>query len=74
MMGALSSGTCTTVKTPALTGFTTGVSDTISLGVPSALPTNLGTGVFLIYQAWGTSIGASPTITIQVLQCQCGTL
>jgi hypothetical protein len=65
-LGALSSGTCTTVQTPALTVFTTGASDTIALGVPSSLTTNLGSGVFLIYQAWETSPGPSPTITIQI--------
>jgi uncharacterized repeat protein (TIGR03803 family) len=65
-LGALSSGTCTTLQTPALTGFTPGANDTIALGVPSSLTTNLGSGIFLIYQAWETSPGPSPTITIQV--------
>jgi uncharacterized repeat protein (TIGR03803 family) len=63
---ALTAGSCTTFKTAAVTGFTPGTSDTIGLGIPSALVNDLGTGVFLIYQAWETSTAESPTITIQV--------
>jgi YVTN family beta-propeller protein len=63
---ALTPGTCTTFATSALTGFTPGTSDTIALGIPSALVSNLGTGIFLDYQAWETTTTISPTITIQV--------
>jgi uncharacterized repeat protein (TIGR03803 family) len=57
---------CATFTTPALTGFTPGASDTITVGVPKTLLTGLGTGVFLDYQAWENSSTASPSITIQV--------
>jgi hypothetical protein len=63
---ALTPGTCTTFMTAALTGFAPGTSDTISLGTPAVLVSNLGSGVFLQYQAWETTTTASPTITIQV--------
>jgi len=63
---ALTRGECTTVTTAALSGFTPGSSDTIALGMPSSLTTNLGSGIFLIYQAWETSTSPSPTITIQI--------
>jgi hypothetical protein len=58
----LSPGTCTTFATAPVTGFTPGASDTIALGTP----TNLVSGLFLMYQAWETTTTASPTITIQV--------
>src|SRR5438445_876775 len=63
---AISSGSCTTFTTEALTGFTPGSNDTIALGTPSTLLTGLGSGVFLMYEAWETTTDASPTITIQV--------
>ena len=65
---AISSGSCTTFTTTpeALTGFTPGSFDTIALGTPSTLLTGLGSGVFLMYEAWETTTDASPTITIQV--------
>jgi hypothetical protein len=57
---------CTTFTTPALTGFTPGASDAITLGIPKSLLTGLGTGIFLVYQAWENSATTSPTLTIQV--------
>src|SRR6266568_4135689 len=63
---AISSGSCTTFTTEALTGFTPGSNDTIALGTPSTLLTGLGSGAFLMYEAWETTTDASPTITIQV--------
>jgi hypothetical protein len=41
---AMKPGTCTTFQTAALTGFTPGDTDTISLGIPSALQTGLTNG------------------------------
>ncbi len=63
---AIATNSCTTFTTAAVTGFTPGTSDSIALGLPSALVSGLGSGVFLMYQAWETSTSASPTITIQV--------
>jgi uncharacterized repeat protein (TIGR03803 family) len=57
---------CATFTTAALTGFTPGASDAVALGIPKSLSTGLGTGVFLVYQAWENSATASPTLTIQV--------
>jgi YVTN family beta-propeller protein len=62
---ALTPGTCSAFTTPAVTGFTPGTSDTIALGIPSELVSNLGSGIFLMYQAWETTSATSPTITIQ---------
>jgi hypothetical protein len=61
----LNAGSCTTLTTAALNGFTPGASDTIALGIPGVLA-SLGKGTFVIYEAWETSTSASPTITIQV--------
>jgi hypothetical protein len=63
---ALTSGSCCTFTTAALTGFTPGSSDTIALGLPKSLVSSLGGNIFLIYQAWETTTTASPTVTIQV--------
>ena len=63
---AISSGSCTTFTTEVLTGFTPGSNDTIALGTPSTLLTGLGSGVFLMYEAWETTTTESPTITIRV--------
>lgn len=60
----ITSGSCTSFTTSALTGFTPGTSDTTALGIPSNL-LNLGT-VFLDWQAWENSTSASPTITVRV--------
>src|SRR5439155_25009757 len=62
----LTAGACSTFTTGALTGFTPGASDTLALGIPTALQTGLGSGIFLLYQAWETSATVSPTVTIQV--------
>jgi hypothetical protein len=63
---ALTSGSCTTFTTAALTGFTPGASDTIALGLPTSLVSSLGAKIFLIYQAWETTTTPNPTLTIQV--------
>ena len=62
----MTSGACSTFTTAAVTGFTPGSSDTVALGIPSSLVTGLGSGIFLVYQAWETTTTTSPTITIQV--------
>jgi hypothetical protein len=62
----LTPGSCSTFTTAAVTGFTPGSSDTIALGTPATLVSNLGSGIFLQYQAWETSTTVSPTITVQV--------
>lgn len=63
---ALTPGACTTFTTPPMGGFAPGTSDTIALGIPSGLVSNLGAGIFLMYQAWETTSTVAPTITIQV--------
>lgn len=59
---AITSQSCTTFTTAALTGFTTGNHDTIALGIPNAL----ASAYALMFQAWETSASTSPTITIRV--------
>lgn len=61
---ALTSGSCMTFATAALTGYTPGTSDTIALGVPSDLV--FLPKVFVFWQAWETNTSPSPTITVQV--------
>lgn len=61
---AINSSACTTFTTAAVTGFTPGASDTISLGIPGNLISV--SGVFLMYQAYEKTTTASPSITIQV--------
>ncbi len=63
---AINPGSCTTFITAAVTGFTPGSGDTIALGTPRTLLTGLGSGVFLMYEAWETTTTESPTITIRV--------
>lgn len=63
---ALEAQSCTRFTTAAVTGFRPGLSDTIALGTPGALLTDLGEDVFLVYEAWETATTASPTVTIQV--------
>jgi hypothetical protein len=63
---AINPGSCTTFITAAVTGFTPGSGDTIALGTPRTLLTGLGSGVFLVYEAWETTTTESPTITIRV--------
>lgn len=62
--------TCITLHTAALTGFVTGDTDTVALGVPASLMTAANGGksppVQLNYQAWEASAGNSPTIRIRV--------
>jgi len=62
---ALNSSACTTFTTAPLTNFTPGSSDTLALGLPSNLVSGLGSGIYLIYQAWETTNTISPSITIQ---------
>lgn len=66
VLGTLGSGQCRTMVTGPLAGFTPGSSDSIALGIPNTLTSNLGTGVFLMFQAWETNTNISPTITIQI--------
>lgn len=63
---ALKSGACTTFKTPALKGFTPGTDDTVSVGISKSLLKGVGSGIFLVYQAWEDNSAASPKLTVQV--------
>lgn len=63
---AINSAQCTTLVSPAVTGFIPGTSDTIALGLPASLLSLGASSAFLMYEAWEITTNSSPTITIQV--------